>query len=110
MSQAELHAAEMNQSGEDEAQSEPLIVHKNWNTFETVNVPVERGGHGGGDKRLHDKIFKSPNESDPYDRAAGVRDGAMSILIGVAARNSIESGEPIRIGALTDLQPRAKRI
>ena len=110
MSQSELHAAEMSQSGEDEAQSEPLIVHKNWNNFETVNVPVERGGHGGGDKRLHDKIFKSPEEKDPYDRAAGVRDGAMSILIGVAARNSIESGEPIRIGALTDLQPRAKRI
>ncbi len=110
MSQSELHAAEMNQNGEDETQSEPLIVHKNWETFETVNVPVERGGHGGGDKRLHDKIFKSPNEPDPYDRAAGVRDGAMSILIGVAARNSIESGEPVRIGALTDLQPRAKRI
>ncbi|WKN45632.1 Gfo/Idh/MocA family oxidoreductase [Tunicatimonas pelagia] len=110
MSQSELHAAEMNQSGEDEAQSEPLIVHKNWNNFETVNVPVERGGHGGGDKRLHDKIFKNPEKTDPYDRAAGVRDGAMSILVGVAARNSIESGEPVRIASLTDLQPRAKRI
>ena len=44
----------------------------------TVQVPYERGGHGGGDKRLHDKIFKSPNKKDPYNRAAGVRDGAMS--------------------------------
>jgi hypothetical protein len=34
----------------------------------------------------------------------------MSILMGIAARNSIESGEPVRIGALTDLQPRANRI
>jgi len=73
-------------------------------------VPVERGGHGGGDKRLHDKIFENPDAPDPYKHAAGVRDGAMSILIGVAARNSIETGKPIRIASLTDLQPRARRI
>ena len=34
----------------------------------------------------------------------------MSILIGVAARKSIESGEPVKIAELTDLEPRAKRI
>lgn len=110
LSQSELHTAEMNQKGEDEPQYEPMIVHKNWGTYETVNVPVERGGHGGGDSRLHDKIFKNPEAADPYKHSAGVRDGAMSILIGVAARNSIESGEPVRISTLTDLQPRAKRL
>jgi hypothetical protein len=73
-------------------------------------VGYERGGHGGGDKRLHDKIFVHPEKEDPYERAAGVRDGAMSVLIGVAARNSIESGRPVRIAELTDLQPRVKRI
>jgi hypothetical protein len=34
----------------------------------------------------------------------------MSILIGIAARNSIESGKPVKIGELTDLEPRAERI
>lgn len=110
LSQSELHAAEMSQDKKEDYKSEPIIVHKLWNDFETTQVKIERGGHGGGDKRLHDKIFKSPNEKDPFDRAAGVRDGAMSILIGVAARKSIESGHPVRIAELTDLEPRAKRL
>ena len=100
----------MAQTGQDEMEREPMIVHKLWNDFDVVNVEFEKGGHGGGDKRLHDKIFIHPEKEDPYDRAAGIRDGAMSILIGVAARKSIESGEPIKIGALTDLQPRAIRL
>ncbi|TDI68570.1 MAG: Gfo/Idh/MocA family oxidoreductase [Bacteroidetes bacterium] len=110
VSQAEMHQREMDQSGDDQAESEPIIVHKLWKDFETVQVPVERAGHGGGDKRLHDKIFIHPEKEDPFQRAAGVRDGAMSILIGVAARKSIETGEPIKIGSLTDLQPRSTRI
>ena len=110
LSQSELHAAEMNQNRKEDQSSEPIIVHKLWSDFETTQVGMERGGHGGGDKRLHDKIFKNPQQKDPFDRAAGVRDGAMSILIGVAARKSIESGNPVRIAELTDLEPRVKRL
>ena len=108
--QAEMHAKEMEQTNKEETYSEPIIVHKLWNDFETVNVPMERSGHGGGDKRLHEKIFTNPEMEDPYGRSAGIRDGAMSILIGIAARKSIESGEPVKIGGLTDLQPRAERM
>jgi len=108
--QAEMHAKEMDQSGKDIIETEPIVVHKLWNKFETVNVPMERGGHGGGDKRLHDKIFKNPDMADPYKRSAGLRDGVMSILIGIAARKSIETGDPIKIAALTDMEPRAERI
>ncbi len=110
LNQSELHAAEMSQDGKDKLDHEPIIIHKLWKDFETTHVAMERGGHGGGDKRLHDKIFKNPQQEDPFDRAAGVRDGAMSILIGVAARKSIESGHPVRIAELTDLEPRAKRL
>ncbi len=110
LSQAELHAAEMDQSGSSDIQLAPVIVHKNFEDFKVEQVKFERGGHGGGDKRLHDKIFVNPESPDPLKHTAGVRDGAMSILIGVAARKSIESGEPIKIGSLTDLVPRAKRI
>lgn len=110
LSQEELHTAEMNQNLDDDVRYEPMILHKNWDKYETVNVPVERGGHGGGDSRLQDKIFKNPEAADPYKHSAGVRDGAMSILIGIAARNSIETGEPVRIASLTDLQPRAQRL
>ncbi len=108
--QSELHAAEMDQGGNDEMGREPVIVHKLWNDFDTVVVESERGGHGGGDKRLHDQIFVNPEKKDPFDRPAGLRDGAMSILIGIAARKSIESGKPVRIEELTDLDPRAERI
>lgn len=110
LSQDELHAAEMNQKLEEEMRYEPMIVHNVWEDFKVINVGSERGGHGGGDKRLHDKIFKDPNAPDPYKHAAGVRDGAMSCLIGIAARKSIESREPIRIAELTDLEPRATRL
>ncbi len=108
--QAEMHAREMDQSGQEEFNYEPIVVHKLWSDFNTIKVPLERGGHGGGDKRLHDKIFKTPDIADPYERSAGIRDGAMSILIGIAARKSIESREPVRIAELTDLQPRATRL
>jgi predicted dehydrogenase len=110
ISQESLHAAEMSQQGGEGQEVEPIIIHKLWKDFETVKVPVERGGHGGGDQRLHEKIFVNPESTDPFDRAAGLRDGAMSCLIGVAARKSVETGKPIRIADLTSLKPEAKRI
>lgn len=108
--QAEMHAKEMEQKAMDDTKIENIIVHKNWNDFETVSIATERNGHGGGDKRLHDKIFVTPNTEDEYARSAGIRDGVMSILVGTAARNSIESGKPVKIADLTDLEPMAKRI
>ena len=62
--QAEMHAREMEQNALEEANSETIIVHKLWNDYETLKVPTERGGHGGGDKRLHDKIFMTPKEKE----------------------------------------------
>jgi predicted dehydrogenase len=110
VSQAEMHAKEMEQNTMEEAEKESIIVHKLWNDFDTVKVPYEKGGHGGGDSRLQDKIFISPEIEDEFGRAAGSRDGVMSVLIGIAARKSIESGNPIKIKDLTDLEPMAKRI
>ena len=107
--EAEKHAKEMAQTGKDELTYEPVILHKLWNKHETIQVGLEKSGHGGGDKRLHDKIFKSPETQDEYGRTAGVRDGAMSILIGIGARKSIELGKPIKIGDLTDLEPKVSR-
>ncbi len=109
ISQAEMHELEMSQE-DDQLHRDPVIVHKLWEDFKINYVDYQKGGHGGGDKLLHDQIFKTPDKKDPFDRPAGVRDGAMSILIGVAARKSIESGKPVRIAELTDLEPRIKRI
>ncbi|MDE2955413.1 MAG: Gfo/Idh/MocA family oxidoreductase [Bacteroidota bacterium] len=86
-----------------------IRVTDNFGDTELIQVPHGGGGHGGGDQRLRDRIFRDPDAPDPYRQAAGSRDGAMSILIGVAARESVKSGEPVRIASLTSLKPRAVR-
>lgn len=104
VSQAELHAKEMNQNlKEDDTAYDEIVKMKNFADYELIKVPKASGGHGGGDKRLHDKIFRNPAAADPYKHAAGSRDGAMSILIGIAARKSIEEKRPVKISELTDL-------
>jgi predicted dehydrogenase len=111
VSQAELHAMEMNQSAkEEDSQYNEIMVMDNFGDYELVKVPYTRGGHGGGDSRLQDKIFRNTAAPDPYKHSAGTRDGAMSVLIGVAARKSIDTGKPVMIESLTDLKPQVKRI
>lgn len=103
LDQAGLHALEMAQGSKDEQIVEPLILFRNWENYETVNVISEKAGHGGGDSRLQDKIFLNPDAADPYRHSAGLRDGVMSVMIGIAARKSIQSGQPVKISSLTDV-------
>ena len=111
INQAELHAKEMNQDQKkEEADYDEIMVMKNFDPeYNIIKVRSTGGGHGGGDSRLQDKIFKNPDMPDPMKHAAGTRDGAFSILIGIAARKGIDERKPIRIADLTDLQPMAKR-
>jgi predicted dehydrogenase len=74
-----------------------------------IKAEHQPGGHWGGDPIMLDKLFKNPNAPDPLGQAAGVRDGTMSILIGIAARKSIATGRSVDIKGLTDLVPKAKR-
>ena len=86
-----------------------LRLTDNFGETRLIKIPHGAGGHGGGDTVLKDKLFKNPNLPDPFGQSAGTRDGAMSILIGIAARKSIETGRPVRLADLTDLKPQAKR-
>ncbi|WP_257669147.1 Gfo/Idh/MocA family protein [Parapedobacter tibetensis] len=110
LDQEDLHAAEMNQTKQEDMIQEPLVLYKNWSDYKVIQVASERSGHGGGDRRLHDKIFKNKEAPDPFGHAAGVRDGVMSVLIGIAARKSIDANAPVKIASLTDLKPMPKRI
>ena len=85
-----------------------IRVTKNFGQTELIQVPHGGGGHAGGDKLLKDKVFGITTE-DPYRQSAGTRDGAMSCLTGIAARKSIDSSMPVKIGSLTSLEPRANR-
>ncbi|MCF7802974.1 MAG: Gfo/Idh/MocA family oxidoreductase [Candidatus Marinimicrobia bacterium] len=87
-----------------------IRVTDNFGETELIKIPHGGGGHGGGDTRLKDKIFKDPDMADPLKQSAGTRDGAMSILVGIAADKSIQQGgQPVKIADLTDLAPQAVR-
>jgi hypothetical protein len=100
----------MNQTSAGDVRYDEIFVMKNFNPeYEMIKVEASRGGHGGGDSRLQDKIFRDPNMADPYKHAAGSRDGVMSSIIGIAARKSIEENRIIKIEELTDIQPHPTR-
>lgn len=105
------HAKEMsndNKAKEDE--SRKIMVMDNFSkSFEMINTPLVAGGHGGGDLVMQNRIFRN-NDDNPHHILAGTRDGAMSILIGIAARKSIQQKRPVKISELTDLIPMAKRF
>ncbi len=86
-----------------------IMVSDNFGENELIMVPKASGGHGGGDPVMQERIFKNINDGDPLGHMAGTRDGAMSILTGIAARKSIESGKKIKIADLTSLKPKPKR-
>ena len=110
--QANRHAAEMTQTRNEKPESfdEIFIMDNFARAGETVYVPKYKGGHGGGDSRMQDLIFNNPKNENPYKIMAGTRDGAMSCLIGIAARKSIALNRSVRIDELTDLQPTANRM
>jgi len=87
----------------EEKNEDELVLVKNFGERSIIAVPHGLGGHGGGDTRLKDKLFLDPNQADPWRQSAGSRDGAMSCLIGIAARYSIEQGKPIQIQDLTTI-------
>ena len=64
-----------------------------------IEAPLVEGGHGGGDARLHDTIWRG-KESAPYLTLPDSRAGALSCLTGTAARKSIEEKRTVRIDEL----------
>jgi len=110
INQGALHAAEMNQQGSAASRYDEIFLMNNFNPeYQMIKVEASRGGHGGGDQRLQDKIFRNPAMADPYKHAAGSRDGAMSCLIGIAARKSIDENRIVKIEELTDIKPHPTR-
>jgi len=86
-----------------------IMLVRNFNEPKYFRISNVESGHGGGDKRMTDKLFKDPNQADPLSQSAGTRDGCMSILTGIAARKSIDTGKPVFISDLTDLEILEKR-
>jgi predicted dehydrogenase len=61
--------------------------------------PQPKGGHGGGDPLLQDRLF-GPPQPDPLGLVADARAGALSLLVGLAANRSIATGKPVQTAEL----------
>lgn len=58
-----------------------------------------QGGHGGADPLLQDRLF-GPPQPDPLGLVADAKAGALSLLVGLAANQSIETGQLVRTADL----------
>jgi predicted dehydrogenase len=59
-------------------------------------------GHWGADRIMQDSIFRN-QKPDPLQRRAGSRQGALSVLIGIASRRSIEQKRPFVVEELVKI-------
>ena len=85
------------QEGFHNNESARITVHPHWKEPYEISIDSENeGGHGGGDDRMLKDLFAGVEE-DPLGRAAGHREGARSILTGIAANESMRRGLPVRI-------------
>ncbi|MGC9454629.1 MAG: Gfo/Idh/MocA family oxidoreductase [Phycisphaerae bacterium] len=79
-----------------------ITLHPHFGDPKGFEPRTAKGGHGGGDDPLLADIFDPNAPADPLGRKADHRDGAYSILTGVAAYHSIDQGKPIKIADLVD--------
>jgi predicted dehydrogenase len=77
-------------------------ITQSFKTSQTFALKSGGGGHWGADQVMQDQIFRD-SKPDPLGRRAGSREGALSALIGIAARHSIEQGRPIKIDELVKI-------
>jgi predicted dehydrogenase len=77
-------------------------ITQNFKSTKTFALPSGGEGHWGADQVMQDQVFRK-KEPDPLGRPSGSREGALSALVGIAARHSIEQGRPIKIDELVKI-------
>jgi predicted dehydrogenase len=76
-----------------------LVLQRQWERATEIPIPVGKGGHGGGDVRLLDDIFRGDGD-DPLGHRAGWVAGLRSVAIGICANESIETGRAVPVDSL----------
>ncbi|MFA9391917.1 MAG: Gfo/Idh/MocA family oxidoreductase [Prolixibacteraceae bacterium] len=109
--QGQIHEKEMDHTShtKEEMAYHEIIKQINFADFERIKVPYIRKGHWGGDTTMVDQILRGIDRNPELHHAANFRDGSMAILIGVAARKSIDEGRSIKIADLTELVPKINK-
>jgi hypothetical protein len=78
-----------------------ILVIRNFGGVERIRVLFRRGQHFGADPELQKMLLVTGSE-DPLGQRAGARAGAMSVLCGVAAMESVRSGKPVAVKPLLE--------
>lgn len=86
--------------GELERQNVSITYIPEFAKPRSIEPRTGAGGHGGGDPPLQADIFDPDVPTDRLRRKAYHTDGAYSILVGVAAYTSIDTGRPVKIAEL----------
>ena len=86
-----------------------ILLIRNFGPVERIIVPHEQGGHFGGDPVLHRMLFK-PGMADPLNQRASAREGALSVLCGIAANESVRQGRSVRLAEFDVLPAGQKRV
>jgi predicted dehydrogenase len=83
------------------AMGEPPVLRVSPLFGRPYTLPVEQrhGTHAGADERIRIHLFR-PEVPDPLAQKADARAGAMAALIGIAANQSIATGQQVRIADL----------
>ncbi len=87
----------------DKAQDDNMTttLHLAGGLPETIEVWQGAGDHGGADPVMLGYLFDPANmEPDKYNRASSHREGAWSILTGIAANAAMASGETVDVDAM----------
>jgi predicted dehydrogenase len=83
----------------DEPPIDKVELVRNFGAREIIAVPRGAGGHFGGDTLMRDALFKG-DSADPLGQRAGAEAGLMSMITGVAAVESVQTGRPVVIDEL----------
>jgi predicted dehydrogenase len=95
---AAVHGA----AGSPERGRATLTVRPFWAPPREVALPPYDGdGHGGADARMTAVLLGTA--TDPMNRSATARDGALALLTGLAANRSLQTGASVRVADLLDL-------
>lgn len=94
-----------------EAEGESITVYPHFQPSYVVPVPPATGAHGGADEILCRHFFSPETPAaDPWHRTAGHEQGAASILVGIAAVESIQRNQPVNLTDLVPLRPEARKL
>lgn len=75
-----------------------------------VAAQTAPGGHWGGDPLMIRHLFSSQDKPDELGRLAGPEQGAASILVGIAANESLKTRLPVQIDSILPLRPDAHTL